>query len=106
MIDLTALKLAVMNQPDLAKMVNQLNRDHHRLAAIVAHLTKLDEVITQRLETFDHLKSTNDPLVTEIVTNCQDLLMIISAFINMAITPVDERIDNAVSVYNDLMKRL
>jgi hypothetical protein len=110
---LNNLKMAVVNQPELLATINELDENRHRLAKLIFDLGRLDEALVQRVIMFEGIKVDSLLLngglgdsVSSIANNCQQLLITISSFINMASSIPADRANAATEEFNDLMKRM
>lgn len=102
--DIQNLKLAVSDQPELLAIVNELEVQQRRYVKLLFDLGRLDDALLQRIHMFESL--IDKPYIGEIANNCQQLLTVISSFINMAAAEPQDRAKTAESMFNDLMKRM
>jgi hypothetical protein len=106
MNNINDLKKAVVNQPELVATVDALDENRNRLAKLIFDLGRLDEALMQRIVMFEGIKMNSSGSTSEIANNCQQLLITISSFINMASTAPSVRANSADEIFKDLMKRM
>ena len=100
------LKAAVSANKELLYTVEQLESDHRRLTKLIFDLHRLDDALSTRVVMFEDLKFRATGPVSDIANNCQELLTVIRSFISMAASEPVDRAKDALSVYEDLMKRM
>jgi len=105
-MNLTDLKAAVADRPELLAQVNDLDKSRHRLTRLLFDLGRLDEALSDRVLMFDRLRKSTYPPVQAIAENCQQLLLVVISFINHASVAPEDKAKSAAEVFDDLMKRM